>query len=456
MKLKDIKIESPFKDLFPVDREIYEAIKKDISEFGYDESQGIIVWDKVVIDGHTRLKAAFELGIEDIPVFEKDFANEEDALEYAIHNQRDRRNMSDADIMRCVEIVDKRMKSGGDHKSESFRNQDIKSNNLISDPSHIQTARMVGVSPSKVQQTRKVIDNATVEEKEQIETGQKTIHSVYKGIKEQEKRAELRKPAEKPIFNRSQKDEKQCSCCGHIEKENISSIEWAYWTWNPVTGCKHGCPYCYARDIANRFYEEKFEPTFHPERLTAPKNTPIPKNDMIGEHNVFVCSMADLFGEWVPDEWIQKVFKAIEQGPKWWNYIFLTKNPKRYLKLDFPERCWIGATGDIQKRVDEAMEVFRELYYQEKQNKRFLSCEPLGELIDLNLEDTDDPDVFHLPIDWLIVGGRSQSSGMPAGQPEWEWVYNLINQMGKAGMADRIYWKPNLMIRPKYYPELGK
>ncbi len=32
------------------------------------------------------------------------------------------------------------------------------------------------------------------------------------------------------------------------------NIEWARWSWNPVTGCRHGCDYCYARDIANRFY----------------------------------------------------------------------------------------------------------------------------------------------------------------------------------------------------------
>jgi ParB-like chromosome segregation protein Spo0J len=40
------------------------------------------------------------------------------------------------------------------------------------------------------------------------------------------------------------------------------NIEWARWSWNPVTGCRYNCPYCYARDIANRFYQEKFEPTF--------------------------------------------------------------------------------------------------------------------------------------------------------------------------------------------------
>lgn len=26
-----------------------------------------------------------------------------------------------------------------------------------------------------------------------------------------------------------------------------TDIEWCSHTWNPVTGCKHGCEYCYAR-----------------------------------------------------------------------------------------------------------------------------------------------------------------------------------------------------------------
>lgn len=34
---------------------------------------------------------------------------------------------------------------------------------------------------------------------------------------------------------------------------NKTKIEWADSTWNPVTGCLHGCEYCYARRIANRF-----------------------------------------------------------------------------------------------------------------------------------------------------------------------------------------------------------
>lgn len=33
---------------------------------------------------------------------------------------------------------------------------------------------------------------------------------------------------------------------------NPTKIEWATHVWNPVTGCKHGCPYCYARRFARR------------------------------------------------------------------------------------------------------------------------------------------------------------------------------------------------------------
>jgi len=35
--------------------------------------------------------------------------------------------------------------------------------------------------------------------------------------------------------------------------EDDNLIDWARWTWNPITGCLHNCPYCYARDISERF-----------------------------------------------------------------------------------------------------------------------------------------------------------------------------------------------------------
>lgn len=51
-----------------------------------------------------------------------------------------------------------------------------------------------------------------------------------------------------------------------LNRQDSASIEWAQWSWNPVTGCKHDCPYCYARDIADRFYPQRFEPSIYPWR----------------------------------------------------------------------------------------------------------------------------------------------------------------------------------------------
>ncbi len=216
-------------------------------------------------------------------------------------------------------------------------------------------------------------------------------------------------------------------------------IEWAKWSWNPITGCLHGCPYCYARDIAIRF-NGGFEPKFYPERLTAPATTVIPKGreDEPGIRNVFVCSMADLFGDWMPKEWIEAVLGAVRENPQW-TFLFLTKNPKRYAEFEFPENAWLGATADTQTRMDEALRVFATL--QTDAPVQFVSCEPLNEPVRI-------PNCACL--DWLIVGGRSKSSGMPAFQPEWQWVEDLLGDARAVGAM--VYFKPNLTVQPKEYP----
>jgi protein gp37 len=216
------------------------------------------------------------------------------------------------------------------------------------------------------------------------------------------------------------------------------NIDWAKWSWNPVTGCKHGCKYCYARDIANHRFGG-FEPKEHLHRLAAPRLTRIPdsKKDEPGIHNVFVCSMADLFGDWVPDEWIEKVLNAVRDNPQW-NYLFLTKNPKRLSGIDWPEQAWVGTTVDCQARVEPAEEAFKNV----NANVKFVSVEPFQEQLEFHHLDR---------FDWVIIGGRSKSSGMAAGQPESIWVERLVWQARKAKC--KVYFKPNLKYGPKEYPE---
>ena len=217
------------------------------------------------------------------------------------------------------------------------------------------------------------------------------------------------------------------------------NVDWAKWTWNPVTGCLHTCVYCYARDIAERLYPEKFAPTFHPDRLAAPHYTKVPDKaeDDVGYRNVFVCSMADLFGKWVPQEWIDAVIAEVRAAPQW-NFLFLTKFPQRLETICWPENAWVGTTVDEQYRVSIAEKAFRNV----DASVKWLSCEPLRERLTFSSLDM---------FDWVVVGGQAKSTQDPARQPEWEWVEHLWQQARASGCL--LYWKPNLLTRPQEYPQ---
>jgi protein gp37/ParB-like chromosome segregation protein Spo0J len=230
--------------------------------------------------------------------------------------------------------------------------------------------------------------------------------------------------------------------CGPTPKFNHAdedSIEWAAWSWNPVTGCKHGCPYCYARDIATRFFPERFEPTFRRERLAAPENTPFPKEiKNVRDRCVFVVDMGDLFGEWVPAEWIQEVLAACKAGDPRWTYLFLTKNPARYAEFEFPKNAWLGATVDSQNRVKPTTDAFAAL---DGSAVRWLSCEPLTEPLALG------GSLLSL-CDWIIMGGYGGGTRGKA-ISEARWRTELIREVGDAKIG--LYEKPNI-VRLKEYP----
>src|SRR5262249_21388115 len=144
-------------------------------------------------------------------------------------------------------------------------------------------------------------------------------------------------------------------------------VEWAAWTWNPVTGCLHGCKYCYARELANKpsykaIYPIGFSPLFHHERLDAPANTKVPKEAAQDPRlrRVFVCSMADLYGKWIPNDVIEQVHASCIKNPQW-DYLFLTKFPQRYVGMKLPPTAWIGTSVDTQSRVEYAEDAFQKI-----------------------------------------------------------------------------------------------
>ena len=203
-----------------------------------------------------------------------------------------------------------------------------------------------------------------------------------------------------------------------------TKIEWTDKTWNPITGCTKksaGCAHCYAEVMKRRLkamlldkYKNGFELTLHEDELENPLKWK-------GMHNIFVCSMSDIFHESVPFDFIDKIIEIVSKTPQH-RYQILTKRAERmaeYFKdKTIPTNIWLGVTvecKDTKYRID----ILRYL----KASVKFLSCEPLLEdLEDLNL----------MGIDWVIVGGESGPNARPMKE---EWVLNIKKQVEKQKAA---------------------
>lgn len=237
-----------------------------------------------------------------------------------------------------------------------------------------------------------------------------------------------------------------------------SKIEWCDSTWNPVSGCLHGCEYCYAARQVKRFkpqpgewpepgavhsaahdprcfievkptvlrdgdgkylrstpYPKGFAPTIHNYKLDFLKTAKAPRK-------IFVGSMTDLFGEWVPDEWLAAVFRACHEAPQH-VYIFLTKNPERYTELArsglLPEEdnYWYGTTAT----TDETP------YWFSDRHNTFVSIEPILGSFE-KLGDT----LF--PPRWFIVGAMT-GPGKKENQPQRAWIENIASECERIGAA---------------------
>jgi protein gp37 len=143
---------------------------------------------------------------------------------------------------------------------------------------------------------------------------------------------------------------------------------------------------------------------------------------------IFMCSTHDIMGEWIPDEWIKEILSYCHYCNEH-IYIFLTKNPIRYTKFNFPDNCWLGFT---YTGLNSGLYDFSEVQHKVK----FISIEPL--LRKINPADVLDD------INWLIVGGLT-----PNPVHEKEWVDSILQEA-----RIPVFLKDNLKypIERKEYP----
>lgn len=284
---------------------------------------------------------------------------------------------------------------------------------------------------------------------------------------------------------------------------NATKIEWCKnpdgsqgWSWSPVTGCLNGCPYCYARRLANgrlkpkylknwqfapifRYIDDMkvrvgadprpndpFYPRFWPERVK--------DMDMFGKKKtyavnirkskgIFVCDMSDLFGDWVPEHWQKSIFLAIKSNPQYRFYL-LTKQPQNLAKFSpFPKNCFVGVTATNRIEFNMAARALAEIQAEFK----YISFEPLLRRI----QHTAIPYLEALFkegwLQWLIIGActgtknqllslmhtslKSQVENLKLMQwkgnlwtlqPEISWVKEIVEAAGKAGI--KVFLKDNL------------
>jgi protein gp37 len=212
---------------------------------------------------------------------------------------------------------------------------------------------------------------------------------------------------------------------------NRTTIEWCTHNWNPikardpVTGkvffhCEHaseGCRICYSealnlsfgtrreftrqnRDLVDIFLDEKTLNEPQPKRIVPAK--------------IFMNDMTDMFGEFVLDDWLDRIFAIVARHPQH-IYQVLTKRPERqrdyFLAHLTPFNLWVGTSIEMRRYLDR-LDALRAT----PAAVRFLSLEPL-------LEDLGELDLTG--IHWVITGAESGRGARPM---RLDWVRGIRDQ----------------------------
>lgn len=457
----------------PLSAERYQELKSSIEKYG--QHIPIVLHKGEILDGRHRYQACIELGIE--PKFEnRDDVDPcqyvKDALPLREFTASIRAfTFAELDKVRIAELREAA-------KQEQGTRTDLVAT-LQRSPEPKETARVnhtaaneANVSPRTMADAIKVSEQASENLKAAVKRGDITVSqaAVIADLPEaiQTKAVETKTVKElikiAPDLKHQQKEHSEFISIKEwdlldaetqesilvtnsnktFNKQQNDSIEWAQWSWNPLTGCLHNCQYCYAKNMASRFnvnYAAGFQPAIYPDRLNAPSNTTIDKNATTNQRNVFVCSMSDIMGAWNPVSWINAIIEQCKKNTQF-NFLLLTKNPKRYLDFDFPANCWLGATIDCQARVKATLDVMRQL--KDRRHLTWISFEPLTESLSFG-------DSLKC-IDWAVIGGQTGANKF---FPDIDWTAKLHLDARLAGCA--IYHKANLgfesEIRKKQFPE---
>jgi len=198
---------------------------------------------------------------------------------------------------------------------------------------------------------------------------------------------------------------------------------WISHTFNPIKGCSHNCSYCYLNsrgfDMTPRLAEKELKTNLGKDRI------------------IFIGSSSDMFGDWIPHEWIIKVLDHCKKYPDN-QYVFQTKDPGRYQNFcrhgyfEPTEKYLLGTTIETdeypleyQTFAPPIWERWRGLYELSIRRRKFVSIEPI---MDFNLNLLTDM-IKTIDPEFVTIGADSKGNKLV--EPSWWKVGALIGELKK-------------------------
>ncbi len=259
-------------------------------------------------------------------------------------------------------------------------------------------------------------------------------------------------------------------------KTGSRGIERCDRTENVIGGCLHRCRWkmpdgtiamCYAENLAEsgvaksgypHGFEHHYWRNHSLKSLVAGKKKP---------ELIFIDSMSDLFGHWIPEVQVQAVLEAMASAPHR-TYQSLTKAPGRLAKFMplFPKNLWVGVSSPPDYFMPEKREpdpVFADLHMKPSQSMplkskiRFLQKtlrslhdvkKGAGCVVWMSLEPVSwdmAPYMENHQLDWVVIGAASNRRKYY--QPNPEHIQKLLDLFDATNTP--VFFKGNLKWHPR-------
>lgn len=202
-----------------------------------------------------------------------------------------------------------------------------------------------------------------------------------------------------------------------LNKSVGNMYEWITHTWNPIKGCNFDCRYCYIKSRKNY----SLKPRFSDQEA---------KTYLGYRRFIFVGSMADMFGDWMDSELIKKVIRHCLIFNRN-NYLFQSKNPKRFIELLklFPEKSILGTTIETNRKIghiSKAPSTYERAYAM--QNIRFDKEVTIEPILDFDVHDLVLM-IKDIQPKFVAIGADSKRHNLD--EPSSEKIKELIEELNR-------------------------